>query len=116
MNGIAAELASVPLDVSVVDMPKTNIEVAHERMLLLNALEEVQVVRHERRGDILLEHDDIGVVDGPVRVVLRDERRIGEGVTARGLVRNGRERTGEARSGQGHRQERVEQERHGRRR
>ncbi len=76
VEGASGELAGVALDVSVVDMCETR-----ERVRLgvggVDILEEVHVVGHECRGHAVLEHDDVRVVDGPVRVLVDMEGREG---------------------------------------
>lgn len=93
VDGRVAELAGVALHVRVVDVGDAPEEVP-ERVARVHVLQEVHVVLHERGCEPVLQHDDVRVVDGPVRVLLGDEGCEREACTlARGLM-VGRERRG----------------------
>ena len=103
VKGAGGELARVALDVPVIDVRE-----ASERVALgvggVDGLEEVHVVRQEGGGDAILEHDDVRVVDGPVRVLLdmegckRHARYVAGGAIGRREGLGRRQRDGE----QGH--------------
>lgn len=93
VDGRVAELAGVALHVRVIDVGDAPKEVP-ERVARVHVLQEVHVVLHERGCEPVLEHDDVRVVDGPVRVLLGDEGCEREACTLARDLMVGRERGG----------------------
>ena len=93
LDDIPAELACVPLDVSVVDVGEPRKRV-RGRVSRVHVLDEVHVVRHEGRRDAVLEHDDVRVVDGPMGMLLHMKRGDSHARSAPGGVMVGGERGG----------------------
>lgn len=94
VDGRVAELACVALHVRVIDVGDAPEEVP-ERVARVHVLQKVHVVLHQGGCEPVLEHDDVRVVDRPVRVLLGDEGCEREaGTLARGLMvgREGRRR------------------------
>lgn len=67
-NGRWREFASVAMHTitNSIRMPDSR----HRVLRLLRGLQEVEMVVHQRRRYSLLEHDNVGVVDAPVRVLV----------------------------------------------
>jgi hypothetical protein len=114
VDGGGRELARVAADVAVVDVAEAGGGVGGERAARVRGGEEVHVVRDARGVRLGLEDDDVRVVEGPVRVLGRDERGERPAAVRRGrAIGEGRER---ARRGEGGEAEDEEGGAHGRRR
>jgi hypothetical protein len=68
------ESTSVPVDMAIVDLLDTG-DLPEKRVGPIDILNEVQVVEHGIRVDIVFEHDDVRVVDSAIRVITRKEGR-----------------------------------------
>jgi hypothetical protein len=74
VDGGRRELASIAADVAVVHLTEAGRVVGTEGALLVRSGEEVHVVRDVRGMGVGLEHDDVRVVERPVRVLGHNER------------------------------------------
>lgn len=100
LENALGEASGIAVDVAVVDPLNAGGDVADERVLSMELLEEVQVVRLDVRVHVVLENDDVRVVQGAMGMLAGKEGRECDGGAGWGRVR-GRERGGKDESGRG---------------
>ena len=75
----AGETPGVALEETVVHLADTNRTISRERIFLVSGLEEVEMVVHDRGVDVVLQHDDVGVVENLFRMLGLESMERGEG-------------------------------------
>ena len=69
LNDNFGETPGVALEETVVHLTDTNRTISQERIFLVSGLEEVEMVVHDRGVDVVLQHNDVGVVENLFRVL-----------------------------------------------
>lgn len=78
LNNTVGESASIALEVTVVQLADTDGTVKEERIFLVSDLEEVEMVVHGGEVEVVLQHDNVGVVENLLRVLSLEGMEGGE--------------------------------------
>ena len=79
LNDGVGETASVAFEVTVVHLTNTDGSIGEEGVFLVSGLEEVEMVAHGGRVEVILQHDNVRVVKDLVRVLSLEGMEGGEG-------------------------------------
>ena len=96
LNDGVGETTGVALEVTVVDLADTNGSLGKERVILVSSLEEVEMVVHGGRMEVILQHDNVRVVENLFGVHSLEGMEGGESERRPqpGNVMGGRQRSG----------------------
>ena len=85
------ETTGVALDDPIVDVAETIIFIVKGVILILDTRQEVEMVVHQRRGNVVFEDDNVGIVDRAIGMFRLDDRCHQDRALLRFIERVGRE-------------------------
>lgn len=77
-NDGVGETTGIAFEMTVVHLADTNGTIGEERIFLVSGLEEVEVVVHGRGMEVVLQHDDVGVVEDLLGVLSLESMKGGK--------------------------------------